>query len=270
MLKDVFGFAEHQEKAIYGLGHKLTLRRDIDEAVIDKAGGTADASAQLISVGSHIHASHIPWYVAQYTPSIQQQSILSKQFLSKTPTELKYNERSVFMKEVKNQKLWNFELGSQERMNVPIWVIIGFQQQDRQDSQNLNNDTFCWLPVTSCLCKIGTEKYPGIFLNYDDDNSCQGCSQFKEAFRAFTKDNILQPYISDDDFRSSKVSADDIGYNLYYFEIRYQQNFTASQPFKVELKFDGFLPNVLNGYALVLTNKLVSTSSDGNRHFDLL
>ena len=46
---------------------------------------------------------HFHWYVPHYTPSIQQQSILSKQILSKTPTELRYVERSVFTKEVKNQ-----------------------------------------------------------------------------------------------------------------------------------------------------------------------
>ena len=61
------------------------------------------------------------------------------------------------MKEVNNQNLWNFELGSQESMNVPIWIIIGFQQQDRQDSRNLNNDTFLRLPVVSALCVNGTE-----------------------------------------------------------------------------------------------------------------
>ena len=38
--------------------------------------------------------------------------------------------------------LSNFELGSQESMNVPIRIIIGFQQQDRQYSQKLNNDKF--------------------------------------------------------------------------------------------------------------------------------
>ena len=32
-----------------------------------------------------------------------------------TPTELRYIERSVFMKEVNNQKLWIFELGSKKR-----------------------------------------------------------------------------------------------------------------------------------------------------------
>ena len=54
---------------------------------------------------------------------------------------LKYVERSVFSKEVKNQNQLKFELGSKERVNVPIRIFNGFQQRDRQDSQNLNNDT---------------------------------------------------------------------------------------------------------------------------------
>ena len=70
-------------------------------------------------------------------------------------------------------------------MNVPIWINIGFQQQDRQDSQNLNNDTFCRLPVVSAQCVFGTEKYPdaGILRNYDDDDYSQGYHQIKEAFK---------------------------------------------------------------------------------------
>ena len=263
MLKDVFGFAEHQEKATYGLGYKLTLTRNKDEAVIDKVAGIADARIKI---------DQIHWYVPHYTPSMSQQAIMSKQILNKTPTELRYVERSVFMKEVNNQNPWNFELGSQENMNVPIWIIIAFQQQDRQDSQNLNNDTFCRLPVVSAQCSIGTEKHPdsAILLNYGDDDYSQGYHQIKEAFKALTKDDILQPYISEEDFRSSNDAANDVGYNLYVFDIRYQKNYTASQPIKVEFKFDGVAPNNVNGYALVLTNKLVSISSDGQRHFDLI
>ena len=263
MLEDVFGFSQHQKKATYGLGYKLTMTRNKDEAVIDKANGIADA---------RIRIDHIHWCVPHYTPSIQQQNTLSKQVLSKTPTELRYVERSVFMKEVNNQKLWNFELGSHENMNVPIWIIIGFQIRDRQHSQNLNNDTFCRLPVVSAQCIIGTEKYldAGMFLTYDDDDYSQGYHQIKEAFKALAKDDILQPYISDDNFRTSNVAANDVGYNLYVFDIRYQKNFTNSQPIKLEFKFEGVVPNDINGYALVLTNKLVSVSSDGQRHFDLI
>ena len=43
-------------------------------------------------------------------------------------------------------------------MKVPVWNIIGRQQRDRHDSHNLNKDFFCWLPITSAQCVIGTEK----------------------------------------------------------------------------------------------------------------
>ena len=174
MLKGVFGFAEHQEKATCGLGYKLTLKRNEDEAVIDKAGGIADAGNK----NDHFHR-----YVPHYIPSMQQQSIKSKQFSNKTPTELRYVERSVFMKEVNNQNLRKVKLGSQENMNDPIRIIIRFQQQDKEDSQNLNNDTFCSLFVVSVQCIIGTEKHPdaGILLNYDDDDDdyARGYAQIK-------------------------------------------------------------------------------------------
>ena len=118
MLKDVFGFAEHQEKGTYGLCYKLTLTRNKDEAVIDKVPGIAETQIKI---------DHIHWYVPHYTPSIEQQDILSKQILSKTPTELRYNERSVFMEAKNSQNLWNFEIGSQGNRNVPIRNTIGFQ-----------------------------------------------------------------------------------------------------------------------------------------------
>ena len=103
MLKDVFGFAEHQEKDTYGLDYKLTLTRNKDDAVKDKAEGIADARIKI---------DHIPWYASHYTPSIHQQGILSQQILSKTPTDLTYVQRSVLMKEVNSQNLWKIELGS--------------------------------------------------------------------------------------------------------------------------------------------------------------
>ena len=175
------------------------------------------------------------------------------------------------MKDLNNQILWNFEIGSQESMSVPIWIIIGFQQRDRQDSQNLDNDTFRWLSVTSAQCVIRTEKYPdaGILINYDDDYYSQGYAQIKGVSRALTKDDIFQPYITDDDFRSSIVRADDVGYNIYVFDIPYQQMFTTLQLIKVEFEFDGVVAKDMNGYALVLTKKLVCIGSDSHWHFDL-
>ena len=228
-LKDIFGFAEYQEKGTYGLGYKLTMTRNSDNTVLNKDNA--------INVGK-IKINAIEWYVPHYTPSMQQQSILSKQILNKTPTQINYPERSVFMKEVNTQNFWTFELGTQEGINIPTWIFVGFQQNDRQHDQNLNNDTFVRPPVISAQVVIGTERYPdsAILLNYDDDNYSQGYGQLKEAFSALTKDDILLPYITETDFRSSN-NNNDVGYNIYAFDIRYQKNFENAQPVKVEFKF---------------------------------
>ena len=260
-LKDVFGFAEYQEKGTYGLGYKLTMTRNSDNAVLNKANA--------INLGK-IKINALEWYVPHYTPSMQQQSILSKQILNKTPTQIQYPERSVFMKEVNTQNVWTFELGTQEGINIPMYIFVAFQQNDRQHDQNLNNDTFVRLPVISAQVIIGTERYPdaAIILNYDDDNYSQAYGLIKETFRALTKDDILQPYISENDFRSSN-NNNDIGYNIYAFDIRYQKNFENAQPIKVEFKFSENIDAGIYGYALVLTNRLISITSDGQRMFNL-
>ena len=260
-LKDVFGFAEYQNKSTYGLGYRLTLTRNSDNALLNKGNAINNAKIKINAT---------EWYVPHYTPCMQQQAILSKQIINKTPTQIQYPERSVFMKEVNTQNFWTFELGTQEGINIPTWIFVAFQQNDRQHDRNLNNDTFVRLPVTSAQFVIGTERYPdsAILLNYNDDDYSQGYGQINEAFKALTKDDILQPYISEDDFRSSN-EGNIIGYNIYAFDIRYQKNFENAQPVKVEFKFSENIPAGIYGYALVLTNKLISISSDGQRMFDL-
>ena len=88
------------------------------------------------------------------------------------------------------------DLGNQEGINVPIWIFAGFQQMDRQDSQNLNNNTFYGHPVTNAHVLIGTERYPdnSFFLNFDDDDYFQGYGQIKEAFKALTQEDIPQQF----------------------------------------------------------------------------
>ena len=88
-----------------------------------------------------IKIDEIDWYAPQYTPSVPQQAILTKQILSKTPTELHHVEGSVFMKEVKTQFFLTFELGTKKGIKIPIWINVGFQQRDRQDSQSFKDDT---------------------------------------------------------------------------------------------------------------------------------
>ena len=150
-LKDVFSYAEFQEKGTYGLGYKLILTRDTDNGVLNKAAAAANAKVIINS---------LDWFVPHYTANLEEYTKLMVQIKKNAPTLLHYPEKSVFMKEVNTQNLWTFELGTQEGINVPIWIFVAFQQSDRKHDQDLNNDTFYRPPVSSAQCIIGTEKYP--------------------------------------------------------------------------------------------------------------
>ena len=70
MLKDVLGFAEHQQKAIYGVGYKLPLTRNVDNAVLNKADATVVFKIKIFC---------IEWFVPHCTPSISNQAVLPTQ-----------------------------------------------------------------------------------------------------------------------------------------------------------------------------------------------
>ena len=235
------------------------MTRNTDNAVLNESNATNNSKIKINS---------IDWYKPHYPPSLEKLNRLRNQITKKTPTELLYPEKSVFMKEVNTQNFWTFELGTQEGINVPIWIYVVFQRSDRQHDQHLNNDTFYRKPVSSAQCNIGTKKHPdsGILLNYNDDDSSQAYGRITEVFKALTKDNILQTYISEDDFRSSK-DAD--GYSIHSFGIRCQKNFESGQSVNIEFKLDGVVRAGKYVYALHLTNGLVSLSLDGQRMFDL-
>ena len=120
-LKDILGFSEHQEKGTYGLGYKLTLTRNTDNAVLNKAAATNNAKVKINS---------LVWYVPHYSPNLEEYNNLMNQIKTNSPTLFHYPEKSVFIKEVNTQNLWTFELGTQEGINVPIWIFVAFQQND--------------------------------------------------------------------------------------------------------------------------------------------
>ena len=77
-------------KSSFSYGFNQTLTRNNDYSILDKAPGIAHDGVEI---------DHIHWYVPYYTAPIQQKGVLLKQILSKTPMELLYFERFVFMKE---------------------------------------------------------------------------------------------------------------------------------------------------------------------------
>ena len=253
-LSDIFGFAD-QEKITYGLGYTLTLKRNNNNDPIIRDNGVDAAK---------INIKDISWHIPHYTPSMEIQQLVMDQILDKDPTELYYIERVVFRKDVNTNNNWTFELGNSGE-STPTFVIVGFQARNKIDSQTHDNAIFDRLPVSNAVCKIGSEKYPddGIECDYDRDKYDQAYSEIENFYLLKSETNLLNPFIDLHKFRTN--------YNFYVFDLSKQKDPIGSQPIRLEFKFNAAI-DVADyiAYALVLTPKLISISSDGQRHFDLL
>ena len=124
-------------------------------------------------------------------------------------------------------------------------------------------------------CNFEGKKYPdaGIIFNYVIDNFLEAYWESVCGFRYIAKENILQGYLTQIVIKTSKnYPGGNPGYNLHGFDIRHHQDFVTAQPNKVWFDFSRAVPAAtsLIRYALLLTNKLVSVSGDGQTHFDLV
>ena len=85
-----FVLSNTKKTGTFGLGYKLTLIRNTDNAVLNKDNAINNGKIKINAMER---------YVPHYTISLEAQNILLKQILKKTLTEFHYPERSVFMKE---------------------------------------------------------------------------------------------------------------------------------------------------------------------------
>ena len=250
----MFGFAD-QEKRTYGLGYTLTLKRNtINDAIL--SGNAVDAAKVVVK--------YISWYIPHYVPNLENQQLVLNQKLNKDPTELFYTERTVFRKDVNTNNKWTFELGLSGK-STQTFVIVGFQARNKIDSQTHINATFDRLPISNAVCKIGSEKYSddGIECDYDGDKDDQAYSEIKNFYHLKSETNLLNPFIDLHKFRTN--------YSFQVFDLSKQKDQIASQPIRRKFKFNAAI-DVADyiAYALFLTPKLISISSDGQRHFDSL
>ena len=188
---------------------------------------------------------------------------------------MSYTKRSSYVKDVTTEKNRTFEFGVGDSIDKPIFVIVGFLQRDQFNQQLQNNDTFYRPSVVNAQCIFENEIFSdaGINCNYAIDKLSPTYGENVSCFRHLAEDNILQPNITQKDFiKSNKYPDANTGYILYVFEIRHHRDYSSAQPIKVGFDFRPTVPAATNlfGYALLLTNKLVSVSSDGQRQFDLV
>ena len=151
--------------------------------------------------------------------------------LSEIPTELYYEERTVFRREINNAGTCEMQLGKEIGRNIPSYVIIAFMVNDKFDSQRHDNFVFDWLPMSSAVCRLRSERYPDNFINFDNSGNI-----FQESYHGIenfsfkhTEDKVLIHFIVINSFR--------VIYNFYVIEISSEKDHIASQLISIEFKF---------------------------------
>ena len=188
---------------------------------------------------------------------------MQKGLIKKNNVDFSYYERKTFYKNVPNATNFLLDLGMESGMERPQYLIIPFENNNVNE-QTHDASTFDIMNATECYCKIGSEFYPQdrMKINY-------GTNNYNEAFKeivSFNKDynglpHNIKPFINHRTFKSS--------YRIYVFDTRYQSDHIGPQPIQLNFKFSAAVADVIC-HALVLTTKVISVNSDGNKMVDIV
>ena len=157
---------------------------------------------------------------------------------------------------------WFSNLGVKGGIDVPFYILVGFQNINRIENLAQNNGLSNRPHVISAQCLIGIERFPvtGKNTDYTNHKNSQAYGELLSRFRNLHKYNFLQPYISQHDFRR------DENFNLHVFDIPYQKHFCSPQNVEKEIRFSTASGHGVaagkTGYTLILTNKVISISSE--------
>ena len=190
-LKDVFGFAEHQEICTFGLGSELTIQRNGDIHVLSHLAGAYDAAN--LALAGRVIIDDISLFVPHCTPNKSNQKLILGHIVSRAATELSYIKRSSDMKDGATENNWTFELGVGDGIAIPLFVIVGFMQRDQFNQQHQNNVTFYRPSLINPQRIIGNDKYPdgGLSCNYAIDKYSQAHGEIVSCFKHLAEDNFL-------------------------------------------------------------------------------
>ena len=258
-MSDLFGFVNDLEKIIYGLGFKLILKRNNN----DRALYRVNANLGAVANDGNIEIRDISWCKPSIDPSNDNRIIVQKGLNKKNNLDFSYYERKTFYKNVPNATNFLFDLGKESGMERPQYIIVGFENNNVNE-QTHDASTFDVMNVTECYCKIGSEFYPEDRMNIN-----YGPNNYNEAFKeivSFNKDynglpHNIKPYINHRKFKSN--------YRIYVLDTRYQRDHIGPQPIQLNFKFSAAVANVIC-HALVLTRKVISVNSDGNKMVDII
>ena len=261
-LKHIFGFCEDYDKIVYGLKHTLTLTRDNDntaifKAIVNDAGGND-------TLFGRVNLDKIIWFMPHVTPADEDKMKLYKIIERKEKIPVGYRMIQCDNASIPpgNINSFSWRLAVKSSPEVPRFIIIGFQQ-DGINNQTTNPSTFTHLNVSNMYVMLNSTRYPA--TDYDINFGIQQFSRvygdvadFRSKF--FNMDELISnPNINPSDYKGL--------YSLFLFDVSKQSEKLkySTTDIQVKIIFRGDVPNNVQVYGVIISDRLINFQSDGNK-----
>jgi hypothetical protein len=249
-LKDIFGFIENYDKVLYGMQLDLKLNRTSNDDAIFKINTLGD-------VGK-ITLDRISWIIPHVSPSllaqnilyniIQNESRIHAGFLSRQCESTPVNETTKFD--------WNLVVASGNQK--PRYIIVGFQT-GRSGNQDANAACFDQCNLKNAFITLNGIRYPNM-----DVNNNYATNEVTILYEMYVKS---QKQLYGPSSIPLPLELFILNYPLLVFDISKQPERIKNSPIDIRLQCE-FHANVAadtRAYALILSDKIVSFQSDGNK-----
>ena len=252
-LKHIFGFCEDYDKVVYGFKHTLSLTRTHDHDAIYRANGVDAGKITL---------SKIAWFMPHVMPADKDKMELYKIIERKEKVSVGYRMIQCTSISVPQHNSFSWRLSVKSSPEVPRFIIIGFQTE-RNNDQEKNNTQFHNLNVQNIYVMLNSNRYPA--LDYDLDFPTQkigraygDVAEFRSKFFNINE-LISNPCINTYEYKNL--------YPLFLFDVSKQSERLkySTTDIQVKVTFEGNPNAGTEGYAVIISDRLINFQSDGNK-----
>ena len=252
-LKHIFGFAEDYDKIVYGFRHVLTLVRKSDD----------DAIFRLAAAGAgKITLSKVSWYIPHVRPADGPKLRLYEMIEKKVKLDVGFRMRQCESISVPQSTSFSWRMTVKSSPEKPRYIIVAFQT-GKDGDQEKNPSIFDHVKVKNMYVTLNSTRYPVV-----DYNLSFAKQQFSRAygdaasFRAkyYHMDELVSnPNINPSDYKDL--------FPLFVFDVSKQSEKLKHSVTDIQIKayFNGNVPAGTEAFALIISDRIVSFASDGNK-----
>ena len=252
-LKHIFGFCEDYDKVVYGFKHTLSLTRTHEHDAIYRAAGV-DAGKIVLS--------KIAWFMPHVMPADKDKMELYKIIERKEKVSVGYRMIQCTNISVPQSISFSWRLSVKSSPEVPRFIIVGFQTE-RNNDQTKNNTQFDNLNIKNIYVMLNSNRYPTLDynLNFPTQKIGRAYGDVAEFRSKFFNINelISNPCISAFEYKNL--------YPLFLFDVSKQSERLkySTTDIQVKVEFNRAPLVGTEGYAVIISDRLINFQSDGNK-----